>query len=93
MSLATAGIEESQSLSVRTSGLVASPNPFNASTTVRCASPLGSPAGFRLYDAAGNLVRTYAPGGSAVLSGSGLKPGVYVLRAGNQSTRLVKAAN
>jgi hypothetical protein len=93
VSLATAGIEEGRSLPVRTSGLAASPNPFSSSTTVRCVSPLGSSAGFRLYDAAGNLVRTYAPGGSVVLNGAGLRPGVYLLRAGGASTRLVKVDN
>jgi hypothetical protein len=93
VSLATTGIEEGRSLPTRTSGLVASPNPFNASTTVRCASPLGLAAGFRLYDAAGNLVRTFAPGASGVLSGAGLRPGVYLLRSGGLTTRLVKVDN
>jgi hypothetical protein len=93
VSLATAGIEEGRSLPVRNSELVVSPNPFNASTTVRCASPLGLAAGFRLYDAAGKLVGTYAPGGSVVLSGAGLRPGIYLLRAGGASTRLVKVDN
>jgi hypothetical protein len=71
----------------------ASPNPFTAATTIRSSSPLPAGAPLRLYDAAGNLVRTLSAQGSHVLSGSGLKPGVYVLRAGDQSTRLVKAAN
>ena len=46
----------------------------------------------RLYDAAGNLVRTLTAEGSRTLSGVGLRPGVYLLRAGEQSTRLVKVA-
>jgi hypothetical protein len=73
--------------------LVASPNPFTGSTTIRCASPLGEQAEFRLYDTAGKLVRTLPAGSSRILTGSGFKPGVYVLRAGEQTTRLVKAAN
>jgi hypothetical protein len=73
--------------------LTASPNPFTAATTIHCAAPLGAQAEFRLYDAAGNLARTLPAGESRMLSGSGLKPGVYVLRAGEQSTRLVRAAN
>jgi hypothetical protein len=68
------------------------PNPFTGATTIRSASSLGAGTEFRLYDSAGNLVRTLPAGGSRILSGSGLRPGVYVLRAGEQSTRLVKAA-
>jgi len=47
-----------------------------------------------VYDAAGSLVRTLtAPGtGHATLDGAGLKPGIYLLKAGDQSTRLVKVA-
>jgi hypothetical protein len=75
-----------------TPALAANPNPFTGSTTIRGGSLLGVQAGFRLYDTAGNLVRTLPTGGSRILDGSGLKPGVYVLRAGEQSTRLVKAA-
>jgi hypothetical protein len=71
----------------------ASPNPFTAATTIHCSSPLAAGVSLHLYDAAGSLVRTLPAQGSHVLSGSGLKPGVYLLRAGNQSTRLVKAAN
>jgi hypothetical protein len=93
VSLATTGIEEDHSpLSVPES-FTASPNPFTAATTIRSSSPLAAGASLRLYDAVGNLVRSLPAQGSNVLSGSGLKPGVYVLRAGNQSTRLVKAAN
>ena len=75
------------------SSFAASPNPFTTATTIRCSSPLAAGASLRLYDAAGNLVRTLSAQGAHVLSGFGLKPGVYVLRAGNQSTRLVKTAN
>ena len=73
--------------------LTASPNPFTASTTIHSSKSLAADASLRLYDAAGNLVRSLSAQGAHVLNGSGLKPGVYVLRAGNQSTRLVKAAN
>lgn len=68
------------------------PNPFTGSTTIRSVASLGAQAGFRLYDTAGNLVRMLPTGGSRIVDGSGLKPGVYILRAGQQSTRLVKAA-
>jgi len=73
--------------------LSASPNPFLTSTTIRYSSHLPSSSSPRLYDAAGNLIRVLPAGDSRVLSGSGLKPGVYMLRAGDQSVRLVKAAN
>lgn len=74
--------------------LSASPNPFTASTSVRLSSLLPTPSSLRLYDAVGNLVRTLtAPGsGCAILNGDGLKPGVYLVRAGAQSARLVKVA-
>jgi hypothetical protein len=89
----TAGIEESRSQLSMPSELAANPNPFTGSTTIRYASLLGAQNEFRLYDAAGNLVRTLSAAGSHVLNGSGLKPGVYVLRAGKQTTRVVKAAH
>ena len=92
MSLATTSVEEGRNPLTLTPALVASPNPFTAATTIRCASPLGAQNEFRLFDTAGNLVRTLPAGGSRVLAGSGLKPGVYVLRAGAQATRLVKVA-
>jgi len=93
VSLATAGIEEDHHALPVPVSFTASPNPFTTATTIHCSSPLAAGTSLRLYDAAGNLVRTLKAQGSQVLSGSGLKPGVYVLRAGNQSTRLVKAAH
>ena len=73
--------------------LSANPNPFTGSTAIRFSSPLSSHSSASLYDAAGNLVRTFAAGsGCAILNGDGLKPGVYLLRAGTESARLVKVA-
>jgi hypothetical protein len=90
----TSGIEEAHSLLTSPRALAASPNPFTAATSIRLSSLLPSPSSLRLYDAAGNLVRTLtAPGsGCAILNGDGLKPGVYLLRAGTQSARLIKVA-
>jgi hypothetical protein len=88
-----AGVEEVRGPFTLPSALSANPNPFAGSTTISCAVPLESRSELRLYDAAGNLVRTLSASGSRILSGSGLKPGVYVLRAGEQSTRLVKVTH
>jgi len=82
-------MEEVRSLTVPQS-IVANPNPFTAATTIRCSAPPAAQTPARLYDAAGSLVRTLPAGGSRVLSGAGLRPGIYVLRAEGQSARLVK---
>ena len=89
-----AGVEEIHGPFTLPSTLSANPNPFTGSTAVRFSSPLPSQSSISLYDAAGKLVRTLtAPGsGCAILNGDGLKPGVYLLRAGTQSARLVKVA-
>ena len=92
ISLAAAGIEADRPVVVSGSGLAALPNPFTGSTTIHFSSPLPSHSSLSLYDAAGSLVRTLPAGNSRALDGSGLKAGVYVLRAGNQHLRLVKAA-
>ncbi|MBM3331162.1 T9SS type A sorting domain-containing protein [candidate division WOR-3 bacterium] len=86
-------MEEGRTSPNLNSEVVARPNPFTTATTIRCAAPLSLRDDLRLYDAAGSLVRTLPAGGSRVLSGYGLKPGVYVLRAGEQSTRMVRAAD
>jgi hypothetical protein len=88
----TTGVEEGRGLLTLPRTLSASPNPFTSSTTIRNSSLIPLHSSLCLYDAAGNLVRTLtAPGsGYAVLNGDGLKPGVYLMRTGTQSARLVK---
>lgn len=92
ISLTAAGIEADRPVTVKNSGFAAFPNPFTGSTEVRFSSPLSSRSPISLYDAAGSLVRTLPAGNSRTLDGSRLKAGVYILRAGNQHLRLVKAA-
>jgi len=91
VSLAAAGIEADRPVTVNNSGLAAFPNPFTGSAVIRFSSPLPSHSSLRLYDAAGSLVRTLPAGSSQTLDGSKLKAGAYMLRAGNQHLRLVKA--
>ena len=89
----TSGIEEGRSVITPNPTLSANPNPFTSSTTVRNSSLLPPHSSLFLYDAAGNLVRTFTAGsGCAILNGDGLRPGVYLLRAGTESARLVKVA-
>ena len=93
MSLVTSGINEGRSQVTVRPVLGASPNPFSNATTVHCSSVLPAGSSYRLYDAAGNLVRTLSAGATRTIDGAGLAPGVYLLRAGDQSTRLVKVAH
>ncbi len=58
------------------------PNPFRGSFRVE-----GAKAPFRLYDAAGRLVRVYR---TAEGLGKGLEPGVYYLEAGKRRVRVIK---
>ena len=94
MSLLTSGVEEGHSPLTLPRSLSANPNPFTSSTTIRNSSLLPLDSSVCLYDAMGNLVRTLAAPGSGrvTLNGDGLKPGVYLVRAGAQSARLVKVA-
>ena len=91
-SLTASGVEDGRPVTTGEPGPAALPNPFTGSTAVRFSSPLSSHSPLSLYDAVGILVLTLPAGGSWTLDGSGLKPGVYVLRAGNQSLRLMRAA-
>jgi hypothetical protein len=92
VSLVTTGVEEGRPVAINGVGLAAFPNPFTGSTSIRCPPLLPVSSPLELYDAAGNLVLALPAGGSRTLDGSGLKAGVYVLKAGNHSLRLVKAA-
>ncbi len=65
-------------------GLVLYPNPATGPVQVLGAA---SDATLRVYDALGRCVRSSAP--AATLDTSGLAPGVYVVRAGQQTTKLV----
>jgi hypothetical protein len=93
MSLATSGIEETRQIGTRNSQLSASPNPFSSSTTLRSSSLLPPHSSLLLYDASGSLLRTLSAGANQTLDGSGLRPGVYLVRSGDQTLRLVKASH
>ena len=77
-------------------GFAAYPNPAVGELRLRYPPTGSAPAGLRLYDMRGRLMRAFAaPGPDGVLSLRGLAAGVYVLRAelGGQpvSTRVAVA--
>jgi hypothetical protein len=75
------GVEESLKPRAPSRNLTVSPNPCDASTTIRLSSPLPTPYSLFVYDASGRIVHSQpVPDSSFVIRTSSFPAGIYVAR-------------
>lgn len=81
------GIGESLKPQAPSRNLTVSPNPCDASTTIRLSSPLPTPYSLSVYDASGRLLLSLPVRSSSfILRTSSLPSGVYVVRCESRTS-------